>query len=144
MKTKLFSIVALMALVLSILGSSALAEPSRKKEGPVAKIRAILAELSLTDEQKTKIDPILADAESKLTELRDNAKAGTDEEKKAAREKGREIMKETVTKIMAELTEDQQKLAREKMKEMREKRDGPREGRGKGKGQKKPEGGEKK
>jgi Spy/CpxP family protein refolding chaperone len=142
MKMKLMSLFALMMVAMTALSTAAFAEGAREKKGPVAKLREVVHSLSLTDEQKGQIDPILSELETKIAELREETKAGTDEEKKAAREKGREMMKASMEKIAALLTDEQKQELREKVREMRERRDGPRDGKGKGKGAGKGEKGE--
>jgi len=75
------------------------------------KMKAVMAKLNLTADQKSKIDLILKESREETKKLR--ASNATPEEKKA---KGRELRKQSTDKIMAVLTPEQQKLAKEEMK----------------------------
>jgi hypothetical protein len=95
----------------------------------MAKMNAeILAKLNLTDDQKTKIKAHQDEMETKVKDLRKSAKSGTDEEKKAAREKVKALQKENQEFLKQTLTKDQMKefakLRREAMKAQREKKGG--------------------
>ncbi len=68
----------------------------------------MLAELSLTDEQKTKIDPIVADAQKKLADTMRSAREGGKGAGKESRQAMQNILTETKGQIRPLLTPEQQ------------------------------------
>jgi protein CpxP len=104
--------------------------PGGERRGPGrgmnadAMLQRMSESLNLTDDQKSKIKPILQDSEKQMKELRDNTSVSDDDR----RTKMMEIRKSSNEKINPVLTPDQQK----KWAEERERRGGPERGPGNG------------
>ncbi len=73
------------------------------------------AQLSLTDEQQPKVDKILDEAQQQVAKLREEAKASGD--RAAAKEKAKDVMKDTIGKLSHVLTPEQRGKLRELIKE---------------------------
>lgn len=88
-------------------GRPADARPSGARAGrnPFA---AMLSELNLTDEQKSKIDPIVTDAQSKLVDTMRDAREGGKGASKEARQAMQNILSDVKTQIRPHLTAEQQ------------------------------------
>lgn len=111
---------------LSLLVTAAHAAPGDKAAASaVEPVKAALAKLTLTDEQKTKTDAIIADAEKQADAAVADAKAEgkkkdrTDEEKKAANTKRQEFNKKLRADIDAVLTPEQKKQFKDALAEAR-------------------------
>lgn len=84
------------------------------RQGPPAMMERMhhaLDQLNLTEDQKQQVKAVMTETHEKLKALRDES----DGDREAMREKGRKIMEDARTRIMAILTPEQ----REKLKEMR-------------------------
>jgi Spy/CpxP family protein refolding chaperone len=79
-------------------------------------LRQQMQKLDLTDQQKKQIDQIMADAREKFTDLRDQARAGSQE----ARDKILDLYAETRKKLESVLTADQLKKLQENLAPRRE------------------------
>ena len=90
-------------------GAAAGAKGQGKKGG--GKMRALLAKLNLTAEQKTKIQDIQKASREETKKLREGGQPSPENKTKL-----KELRKQTTDKIMAVLTPEQQKTLKEEMK----------------------------
>lgn len=95
----------------ALLASAATAAPKKPSAAVIDPIREGLSKLTLTEEQKTKTDAILTDAEAKYEAAiaENKGKKLSDEEKKESQKKRQELIKQVQTDINAVLTPEQQK-----------------------------------
>jgi periplasmic protein CpxP/Spy len=94
------------------------AEPSASTAAPTPDevVKMLDSRLSLTDDQKSQITPIIAERQAKLKELRDDTSARPMRRARRAKK----IFEESDKKIKAILTPDQQQKYAELEQEMRE------------------------
>jgi Spy/CpxP family protein refolding chaperone len=90
-----------------------------KRVDPLDRLQNVLAQLDLTDDQKTQIDAIITPARQQLEDIKKG-----DDDRKAKQTKTREVLEQTREKVTAVLT-DQQKT---KLKEITANERGKRAG----------------
>ena len=124
MKTKnLVSTVAVFLVAMFAFNASAAPKQGKGERlvrglDPVAK--ALESVTDLSDEQKTKTATTIAEAQSQLVALRDEAKANKDKDaRKSIRQKIQEIVLNVKTDIKAQLTEPQKTSFREALQTAR-------------------------
>ena len=121
---KLFSIVCLLALVAlapQALRAQDTDQHARNWPTPDQVVAQMASKLSLTDDQKAKITPIIADRQQKIKEL-----AQTSERRRKKGREMRSIMSDSDKKIEALLNDDQKQKYEELKQERREQMKEPR------------------
>jgi len=115
----------LVALIVT-LGLVATAAEAQDKKGkrrgnPLdAVTHAAMGVPDLSAEQRQKVKQVIADAEGRLMDLRDEAKAGDAAAKESAKAKVKQVVREAAEQVAAELTEPQRAAFREALKKARD------------------------
>jgi len=86
------------------------------------KLKGMLAQLDLTDDQKPKVDQILSDAQDKAQAIKVESKGG---DKTAAKEKTKQLFKDTTEQLSKILTTEQRTKLRAMMKEAKAEKKSP-------------------